>query len=160
MSVLFVDEHSGAKFSEDRKYRYFLYRKWNLDGQPLLMLIGLNPSTAREEKNDQTINKIILLAKNNGYGGFYMTNLFPFITAYPEELEWDARSIIQNDYWLDIVRHQWCRHVCFCWGNFYVHERDRVMIDMFPGALCFGKNKNGSPKHPLYLKKDTKLIKY
>lgn len=124
------------------------------------MLIGLNPSTANEATNDPTIRRVISLARSNGYGGIYMTNLFPMITAYPSELKFDIQALTRNDHWLDIVRFQWCRDVCFCWGNFSVHDRDKWADRLFDDALCFGKNKNGSPKHPLYLKADTKLIKY
>lgn len=50
-----------------------------------------------------------------------------------------------------------CADIIFCWGNFKVNGRDKDVIKMFPNAPCFGKNANGSPKHPLYLKSDTKL---
>lgn len=26
--------------------------------------------------------------------------------------------------------------------------------------LCFGKNSNGSPKHPLYLRRDAELVRF
>ena len=158
-NTLFIDEQSGAKFNQERTERYFLYRKWDLEKHNL-MLIGLNPSTANEETDDPTIRRIISLARSNGYGGIYMTNLFPMITAYPSELKFDVEAVIRNDYWLEIVYFQWCRDICFCWGNFNVLERDRHIEQLYPSGLCFGKNKNGSPKHPLYLKADTKLIKY
>lgn len=122
------------------------------------MLIGLNPSTANEDNDDPTIRRIISLAKYNGYGGIYMLNLFPFITPYPSELKIDFESRLDdNDYWLRTIK---CANVVFCWGNFNVLGRDKIIQLMFPQALCFGKNKNGSPKHPLYLPAITTLIPF
>ena len=45
---------SGAVFSDCRKFRYALWRMWDED-KPLVMIIGLNPSTADEKVNDPTI---------------------------------------------------------------------------------------------------------
>jgi hypothetical protein len=45
---------SGAVFSDCRKFRYALWRMWDGD-KPLVMIIGLNPSTADEKVNDPTI---------------------------------------------------------------------------------------------------------
>ena len=57
---------SGADFSEDRKYRFSLWRIWNQE-LPLMMVIGLNPSTANETDNDNTIQSVCRIAKYNGY---------------------------------------------------------------------------------------------
>lgn len=59
----------GADFSNDRKYRYALWRIWDRT-KPLVMFIGLNPSTANETENDPTIKSVGRISKNNGYGGF------------------------------------------------------------------------------------------
>ena len=156
-----------AKFSDCGKYRFWLKRIWD-EELPQLQLIGLNPSTANAETDDPTIRRVAGtadrnwlngLAAANGYGGIWMTNLFPFITAYPSELRTDDIGISLNDFVLRATAI-YCRDVCFCWGNFDVLGRDKVVMEMFPDALCFGKNKNGSPKHPLYLKSTTELIKY
>ena len=155
---------AGARFSEDKKHRYALWRIWDTD-KPLIMLIGLNPSTANETTNDPTIRRLSGsrdkpgLVGNNGYGGFYMMNLFAYVTAYPEHLKTDLQPISVNNDWLEGINIL-CDTVCFCWGNFNFTERAHDVIKMFPGAMCFGKNANGSPKHPLYLKGDTKLIAY
>lgn len=146
-----------AKFSECGKYRFWLSRVWN-ESKESLMLIGLNPSTANADTDDPTIRRIVSLASANGFGGIYMTNLFPFITAYPEQLKIDR--IGDNDQHMVFVSSSKCEKVCFCWGNFFVYDRDKQMKANFPDALCFGKNKNGSPKHPLYLKSNTQLVKF
>ena len=46
--------NSGADFSPCRKYRYKLWRIWD-ETLPLAMFIGLNPSTADEVKDDNTV---------------------------------------------------------------------------------------------------------
>lgn len=45
---------AGAKFSEDRKYRYLLWRRMD-SALPMITFIGLNPSKANEDTNDNTI---------------------------------------------------------------------------------------------------------
>lgn len=47
----------------------------------------LNPSTADENVDDPTIRRCINFAKDWGYGGMYVGNLFAFRTAYPKELK-------------------------------------------------------------------------
>jgi len=42
-----------------------------------LIVIGLNPSTATQEKSDTTIAKVEHVAKMNKFGGFIMLNLYP-----------------------------------------------------------------------------------
>jgi hypothetical protein len=151
----------GAEFSPDKLYRYALWRIWDVT-KPLVMFIGLNPSIANEKKDDPTIRRLggkDGMAYRNGYGGFYMMNLFPFVTSYPSQLQTDLESKIINDEWLQKI-NLLCETVVFCWGNFKCAERAGEIIKMFPAAMCFGKNANGSPKHPLYLKADTKLINY
>lgn len=151
-----------AKFSKDGKRRLHLYRIWNPDLKYLLY-IGLNPSTANEEKNDPTICKLINFTANYGYGGFYIVNLFTTISPHPKVLHKDIDNIAENlknifsiihDNYLKIEK------VVFCWGNFETHGRDKVMKELFSNAYCFKKNSNGSPAHPLYLEKETELIKY
>lgn len=155
---LFID--SGALFSKCRKYRYALWRIWQMP-LPLVMFIGLNPSTANEDQPDPTIRSVTRIAKNNGYGGFYMMNCFPFVSTDPKQLH-ECGNTALNDHWLFKVSTL-CRDVCFAWGNFKIVTdltRDIELIRMFPNAHCLGKNANGTPRHPLFLKGSTKLIKY
>lgn len=152
---------AGAHFSPDKKYRFALWRIWDLD-KPLVMLIGLNPSVADEGSNDRTISRLAGrkgFISRHGYGGFYMTNLFPFISPYPEDLkkhdQYQAELDRNDELMQEINLH--CETVIFCWGNYKTYGRDTKMIAAFPRAMCFGRNANGSPKHPLFLKGETKL---
>lgn len=151
-----------AKFSDCGKYRFCLSRLWDTCEHDVstLMLIGLNPSTADSKKDDPTIESIIRIAKYNGYGGIVMTNLFPFITPYPKELKADDSYLMFNDEVLKANANS-STDVCFCWGTFkQALARSTDIIKMFPDALCLGKNKNGSPRHPLFMEGTTELIKF
>jgi hypothetical protein len=158
MNLLFI-ENNGANFSLNRNYRFVLWRIWNRT-LPLVMYIGLNPSTANETKPNPTITRLVKMTKNLGYGGFYMLNLFTYVSAYPEELKKVQYTLVDAD--LNLVKYsKLVQDIVFCWGNFKeAEDRGKEVIKMFPGAYCFGKNKNGSPKHPLYLKSDIKLNKF
>lgn len=148
-----------AVFSDDRKYRYQLNIEWD-STRPKAMCIGLNPSTANEVDNDPTINRLIGILKNNGYGGFIMTNLFGLVSPYPEDLRVCPDPIKETDKWM-VDAHSKCQDVIFCWGNFKQAEhRQKIIKCRYPDALCFGINSNGSPKHPLYLKSNTQVIKF
>ena len=47
---------------------------------------GLNPSTANEQKLDPTSRNIKTIAQNNGFDGWWLTNLYPHRTPKPSEL--------------------------------------------------------------------------
>lgn len=150
---------SGAEFSECGQYRYGLWRKWDED-KPNIMFIGLNPSTATETMDDPTIRRVKRFAMDWGYGGVYMCNLFAFISAYPNDLKTCDDPIADNDLWL-IYFATMCKDVLFAWGSFpEATERAKIVSDMFPAAVCLGLNKNGTPKHPLYISANTKPLKY
>jgi hypothetical protein len=165
---LFADkETSGAEFSECRKYRFALWRKW-ANYLPLVMFIGLNPSTANETEPDPTIKSVTRLSKNLGYGGFYMMNCFPFVSTDPDALHgYDKEVFSQHQFFLNNQKLKevsaLCKDIVFAWGNFDVVKelsRDEELSQMFPDAKALILNKNGSPRHPLYVSANTKLIPF
>lgn len=152
---------TGATFSEGRKYRYALWRIWD-EKMPLVIFIGLNPPNANENQSDNTIRKVTSISRNNGFGGFYMMNLFPFVTKNPKMLKHDQISEELNNEIL-ITISSICTDIVFACGAFDIiikTGRDKEFIEKFPNAKALFVNKNGSPKHPLYCKNDTQLIKY
>lgn len=157
-------ESNGASFSKCMKYRYALWRIWD-ESKPLVMFIGLNPSTANQNTNDATINSVTRISKYNGYGGFYMMNCFPLVSTDPARLQevYDClheTEDIENMKWLLEVSRK-CKEVVFAWGNFkIVEQRANSISGYFKNAKALFINKNGSPKHPLYCKGNTDLINY
>lgn len=151
---------TNAILSEDRKYRYVLLREW--DSQlPKIMFIGLNPSTADENQDDPTIRRCIAFAKSFDYGGFYMLNLFAYRSTSPSKLrEVDDPIGEDNDnFLLDYISK--VDQVVACWGNHGSYKgRSLEIRNKLSALFCFGANKTGEPKHPLYVKSDVKLKEY
>ena len=78
--------YSDAKFSNDRIYRYALWRVWD-ESLPKLLFIGLNPSTADEINDDPTMRRCIRFAKDLGYGTFIMGNIFGYRSTDPKKIK-------------------------------------------------------------------------
>lgn len=155
---LFISDQSHAIFSPCGQYRYVLWRKWAAG--PCIMFIGLNPSTANQTKDDPTIRRVKKFAKDWGYSGVYMLNLFAVISSDPKILKKHRDPLGANDNWL-VEYGAKCEAVCFAWGNFEeAKDRALTVSNMFPEAVCLGFNKNGTPKHPLFVPKKTHARKY
>lgn len=149
-----------AHFHPNRKHRYALWRIWD-KSRPLVMFIGLNPSTANEGTDDPTIRRVISFAKDWGFGGVYMVNLFSQVTAYPKELR--THSHIEIEHNLDLVKEyaRKCNRIVFAWGNFKeAWEIGRRYAEVFENSYALQINKNGSPKHPLYVRADIEPVKF
>ena len=151
-----VDCESVAAFSRCGKYRYFLQRQWSDTGAGVLLFLMLNPSDADERKNDPTARACQNRARELGYGGFAVCNLFARVTSDPNQL-WvmDAAERIgpDND---NVLREKIRAHgeaLC-AWGNEGRHYRERVeevgkmMAREKSAARCICTNASGHPIHP------------
>lgn len=144
-----------AYFSDDRIYRYALFRVWN-SGINYCMFIGLNPSTADETEDDPTIRCCIKFARDWGYDGLCMTNLFGFRSTDPEGLL-DIEDPVgpDNDHWLHDLAGDAGRLVA-AWGVHGALNGRSVAVEAIleREMHCLGKTKDGFPRHPLYVKGD------
>lgn len=66
-------------------------------GKRMLCAVGLNPSTADDQKPDQTLSKLMGFARRNGFDGFLMLNLYPQRTPYPQKLHKGAQKKLLQD---------------------------------------------------------------
>lgn len=152
----------GATFDRENKYRYELHRIWN-NKKPIYLFIGLNPSTATAHKNDRTIERVMAIVGQNGGGGFYMANLFTYISPYPSELtSFTSEEPAWFSYlqWLNFLSAHTDKTV-FAWGDFkQARERSKEVINSIVEPYCLIQNAGGSPKHPLYCKKASRLIDF
>lgn len=97
-------------------------------------------------------------AKAFGYGGIYMLNLFAFRATLPDDMKRATDPIgPDNDEQLGYYQSR-CGLLIAAWGKHGAHRGRQIEIKrVLRGPLyCLGTNGDGSPKHPLYLKGDTK----
>jgi hypothetical protein len=127
----------------------------------------LNPSTADAEEDDPTIRRCMGFAKAWGCGGVNVVNLYAWRATLPSEMfraQIDELDIVgpENDDYLLACRmasHQDQTPVVAAWGTNARSERvDQVLELLGPGLQCLGRNQDGSPKHPLYIKGGTRLV--
>lgn len=159
-----MEVERGAIFSDDGKFRYVLMRDWSITPLPIALCIGLNPSTANGHEDDPTIRILIKTLNNLGFGGLRMLNLYSFITPKPEKLWETPDAIGDTDKWLRKISEE-TNEIIFCWGAFRQGVwRAKRIKEIFPSAKCFGKNKDGSPLHPMAIMwqgiKTPQLIQY
>lgn len=155
---------SSAVFSPCRRYRYVLWRCWNVDA-PAAIFVGLNPSTADETEDDPTIRKCMGFARKWGFGELVMLNLFAWRATDPRSLKSTVDPVgPDND--AQIVRQvqgRMLRRVVAAWGvGGALHGRGAVvrlnLQSLLYGQLQhLGLTKAGHPRHPLYLPYETAL---
>lgn len=158
--------HKSAIISDCGQYRYKLSRCWD-DNESQLVFVMLNPSTADAEFDDPTIIRCMGFAKGFGYGGIHVINLFAFRATSPSVLHQvpDPVGHRNNLNWHRVLQDYDTDFILCAWGAAKGTE-DRVthlatLTDWAGvGMMCLGMNKNGSPKHPLYLSKSTKLVPF
>lgn len=162
-SDLFIPSPSGAVITPDGIHRYSLWRIWDSE-LPMVMFIGINPSTANETDNDRTVVRCINFANSWGYGGFYFGNLFSFRSR-------DAKKVVANsaivvgaecDKYLKEMISKSDKVIC-AWGTWnwkFLPARAAEVLKFIPEPYCLGILSDGNPRHPLFSKADLKPIKY
>lgn len=157
-----------AVFSADGRYRQ-LMRRWIGDSFPerYIMFIGMNPSTADANVNDPTCAREWNFARREGFSAMIKANVGDYRATDPKTLL--APGVIPvSDANLPVIRNAASKAamVVLCHGklNKALQPAGRLLVSALNadgvGLWCFGVNADGSPKHPLYLRQDTPLIKF
>ncbi len=154
-------------FNTDRTHRFTLFRYWG-DPDDYACGISMNPSGASEDAGDPTVDGMARRAKDYwGVGAYYQLNVMSIRGTYSTDLAKAAEvNIPDNDTWIRQIAAK-ARIVVVSWGNpghrsgrgAVVNEILREVCDPTK-VFCFGKNKNGSPVHPLYQRLDAPLLPY
>ena len=145
-----------AEFSIDKKDRYSLKREWDKSKNKILYIM-LNPSLADDKNDDPTIRRLINFTKKFNYGGFLVGNIFTTITPNPKEIDKSKGMSDKNfEKLLNLINK--VDKIVYAWGNSV--EEPQHLKELILSPKCFGKNLNGTPKHPLYLPKNSLLIDY
>lgn len=157
MGDLFVN--SSASISDCGSYRYRLDRRWS--NGPTMGFIMLNPSTADADKDDPTIRRCIGFAKREGCGALVVVNLFAFRATDPKNLPAKSDEAEGPENAAHIMRAATVAdRLVAAWGSNKPEARFiRFIFDHYGDrVLCLGKTKDGSPRHPLYVRGDAPLI--
>jgi hypothetical protein len=162
MSVLPVMLDSGAVFSPCQKYRYRLWRTWD-ESLPVMLCVGLNPSTADETVNDPTIRRVIGFAARWGFGKLFMGNLFALRSTDPKALygECDPTGP-ENDAHIQGMATVATR-ILAAWGKHGTYRRRDVEVLQVIGprdVVALNVNRDQTPAHPLYQKGDAQPFAY
>lgn len=153
----------NAVLDKDRIYRYMLERQWGDSNDNFINFVLLNPSTADEKIDDPTIKACIKFAQNLKFNGMYITNLFAYRTKSPRKLK-ESRNPIgnENDKYIKEYAHK-SKLVVVAWGNHgnFLNRNSEVLkiLSEIKPPHCLAITNQGSPKHPLYIKRDTKPFK-
>lgn len=154
-------------FSPDRTHRFTLFRYWG-DPDDYACGISMNPSVAAEDVGDPTVDGMVRRAKERwGVGAYYQLNVMSIRGSYSSDLaRTPVVSLPDNDEWIRRIAAR-ARLVVVSWGNpGHVSGRgpavEAILREVCDAGkvVCFGKNKNGAPVHPLYQRQDAPLIPY
>lgn len=168
---------SGATISKCGRFRYVLWRAWGEQeggGFPARAanFIMLNPSTADATADDPTIRRCVGFARSWGMDGLFVTNLYPLRATDPSEL-WKAEDRLGeflpragepvNEQ--AILAYASISQVVVCaWGSHAKPDRAARVLTILANVKirthCLGLTKDGHPRHPLYLGRNTKLREF
>ena len=159
----------GATFSECGRYRQALTRDWTPEGQAAraVLFIGMNPSVAGAEVSDPTCHRELMFARDWGFTRYLKGNMLDWRATSPKDIPPDpdtACSPANIPALVDMATE--AELVVMAYGK--LHKRYQPIVHRIIGEMqtlskpvnCLGLNKDGSAKHPLYLRKDTKLMTF
>lgn len=152
-----ADGSRRAVFSDCGRYRYQLRIVWDA-ALPLMVNIGLNPSTADEMKNDPTVTRDIKRAQLAGFGSLLKLNLFAYRTPSPAEMK-HAKDPFGEQRPCSLLRtceFEDAKMIVCAWGNHgdWLSASDDLRHNAESSGMqlhCYRITKQGEPAHPLYL---------
>lgn len=156
-----------AFFSECRRYRPLLIRKWDDGEKPTALWIGMNPSTADANVDDPTVRREIDFTRRLGLQIYVKCNVMDYRATDPKALL--APGVVPSSPEnLPTIREQaaYAEKVIVCWGALPKSLRrfalavEQQLNDDGIAMWCLGRTQDGSPRHPLYVRGDTPLERF
>lgn len=165
----FVDQLVAERtvFSDDRTHRFTLFRYWG-DPDDYVCGINMNPSGAAEIEGDATVDAMCRRAKDLwGAGAYWQLNCMSIRGTYSKDLDRsEVLNLPENDEWIRKIAPK-ARMVVVGWGNPGHRsgrgpEVERLLREVCDPSkvFCFGRNKNMSPVHPLFIRHDAPLQRF
>jgi hypothetical protein len=149
----------SAVVSPCGRYRYVLRREVPdlFATRRTALWVMLNPSTADATADDPTIRRCLDFSRAWGCDRMVVVNLYALRTTDPRRL-WDAEDPVgpENDAHIGTAAGLAGLTVC-AWGGHAKPERVAQILPLLSAPQCLGRTRGGSPRHPLYLPKVTRL---
>lgn len=163
--IALKDVVGAADISVCGRWRRTLSRDWS-NGEPVraILWIGMNPSTADASADDPTCLRETNFSRAWGFNRYLKCNVMDWRATFPTDLpnDPDMASTPENTRAI-LQAAQSASLIVAAWGKVpRVHEPIATRIHQALLAQnytlhCLGQNQDGSPKHPLYLRKDSAL---
>jgi len=151
--------HKAALLSACGRYRYSLTRSWS--GGPCMLFVMFNPSTADALRDDPTIRRCVSFAMRENYGSMEVVNCFAFRSPTPDALRMQTIDTVGPDNRATVrAACQRAGIVVCAWGAHPVGTSPVPTIVAEAERWCLGVTRDGSPRHPLYVRGDAPLIRW
>ena len=159
----------GARFSDCGRYRQALTRDWTPEGEMprTVLFIGMNPSVADAEASDPTCHRELMFARDWGFTRYLKGNVLDWRATSPRDIP-HAPDMACSPANIPILVEmaEESELIVMAYGK--LHARFQPVVRAALSAMaatgkpikCLGLNKDGSAKHPLYLRKDTPLMDF
>lgn len=168
----YADYKQGEVVCELTEVRYILGEHIDNRKGKALICIGLNPSTAIPNNLDSTLKRVRSYAIANGYGAWYMLNIYPQRATNPNDIDQEInmeihqrniaciKELLSNVESADV----WC-----AWGGYLPNGFNEMLfaeggiISLFADRYKFyvsetaGDKYPRTPRHPSRLPKEFSL---
>ncbi len=143
------------------EYRYILGTR----GRHPLICVGINPSTARPDRLDRTLQSVERIALNNGFDSFVMFNVCARRATDPDDMPAEADAGMHRENmaaFSHVLSLSPAPAVWAAWGG--IIEKRAWLWDCLGDMIAVGEERGarwlkcgpvsvkGHPHHPLYLK--------
>lgn len=158
----------SAVFSPCGKYRHRLDREIQPEGV-VALYVGVNPSTAGADEDDQTTGKWCGFSLRNGIRRYIVVNPFDYCAKDVKELAAVNEPASAENIGHIMAAIAESDILIPCWGSRdklpkqLRHHLTRLKLTLFAAhkpIRIFGLTKSGDPMHPLMLGYSTPLIEW
>ncbi|WP_051053954.1 DUF1643 domain-containing protein [Afipia felis] len=158
-------EYFGAR----RQYRLWLSREWGQPTDPYALWIGMNPSTADAYANDPTVAREMKFTNDAlSFKRYFKVNILDYRATKPRDLallEEPARSERNLPVIIKLAAN--AARIIVCHGDLhrsfqtFATETVRCLESEGHELWCLGRTlRNAAPRHPLYVKSNSPLVRF
>ena len=161
---MFVGNYSaGAIFDGSGKYRYALWRIWNVSRLNIGWIL-LNPLNADESKLNTVLKRCKRYTSLWGYGGFYVFNLFGLRSTNIRELLQAKDPVGGANDSIILLKSINLDKIILAWGNAALRFKDRLRefddLMKYEELYALKRTERGQPSYPSNIKRDKRPFIY